>query len=67
LGEGYTSGLHDVGEYSASSRNGAQLDEEVTTSGDHLMILEDRENRFTIKTNGVGFYSLTTKEFVIGA
>jgi hypothetical protein len=56
-----------VGEYSASSRNGAQLDEEVSTSGDHLMILEDRENWFTIKTNGVGFYSLTTKEFVIGA
>jgi hypothetical protein len=56
-----------VGENGASSRNGAQLDEEVTTSGDHLLVLEDGENWFTIKTNGVGFYSLTTKEFVIGA
>jgi hypothetical protein len=67
LSEGNTTGLHSVGEYSASSRNGAQLDEEVTASGDHLLVLEDRENWFTIKTNGVGFNSLTAKEFVIGA
>jgi hypothetical protein len=40
---------------SISRLDRAQLDEEIPTGGDHLLVPEDRKNRFTIKAKMVSF------------